>query len=472
MKQPLSSRLETAVFATFLLTLLWAPLPFASNRPWATALLATLLALVFLFYLLATMTGLARPPRNWWQRSRIPLCLVLAVQLWVCAQLLPLPAAWLASISPQAAAWKLPAEFHTISLDPAATHWYLLKSAIVCLGFMLTILLVNSGQRIKLLLATLVASGTLQATYGSFMVLSGLEWGFFVEKYVNQGQATGTFVNRNHFAGYMALCLSAGIALLITLSSSVDQTSWRERTRRLLLVMLGPGLLLQVCLLAMLIALLLSRSRMGIVATLTALCFAAAIAVCIRSRLAPRLLAAAGVAAVTALLLLGWYALPLLADAGQTPDLSSESRFWSLQYASRMLLDFAWTGSGGGSFYGLFPNYQGAEISSFHRHAHNDYLEFGIELGLPALALLAGFVTWCLRSAIALQSPRSSRLQLGIGCCATMACIWAGLHSLVDFNLQIPANSLTLVTLLALIPAAQRLSTAENSQDSLSKTTH
>ena len=68
----------------------------------------------------------------------------------------------------------------------------------------------------KTLLQVLVFSGTFQAAYGAFMVLSGLELGFFVEKYVGQGVATGTFVNRNHFAGYLVMCLSAGIGLLLS----------------------------------------------------------------------------------------------------------------------------------------------------------------------------------------------------------------------------------------------------------------
>ena len=32
-----------------------------------------------------------------------------------------------------------------------------------------------------------------------------------------------------------------------------------------------------------------------------------------------------------------------------------------------------------------------------------------------------------------------------------MACLWAGLHALVDFNLQIPAISLTFISLLGLL---------------------
>ncbi|MCX2980389.1 O-antigen ligase domain-containing protein [Halieaceae bacterium IMCC14734] len=460
MKQAPGKRLETALFAAFMLTLVWAPLPFASNRPWATALLAALLVLIALAYLLATMSAMLPVARSRWRRCRIPLLLLLPVQIWACIQLIPLPSEWLQWLSPQAALWHLPAAYQTLSLDPAATRWFLIESTIVVLGFTLTVALVHSRRRVRLLLATLVFSGTLQAIYGSFMVLSGIEWGFFVEKYVNEGQATGTFINRNHFAGYMALCLSAGGALLISLQQNTGIRSWRERTRQLLQQILGPELLLRVCLLAMFIGLLLSRSRMGNAAFLAALCAAALVATCVWGKLQPRRVLVAGALSAVGLALALWFArghlLPL-----QMPDVATEARYWSFQYAYQMLLDFRWTGSGGGSFYGLFPNYQGPEVDSFHRHAHNDYLEFGIELGLPALGLLLLFVGWAMRQALRMQSHTSDRLQRGVGFGITMACLWGGLHALVDFNLQIPAISLTLISLLGVIPAVLGATTSK-----------
>ena len=39
---PPASKLEAVLFAGYMATLVWAPLPFASNRVWAGALLAAL----------------------------------------------------------------------------------------------------------------------------------------------------------------------------------------------------------------------------------------------------------------------------------------------------------------------------------------------------------------------------------------------------------------------------------------------
>ena len=89
----------------------------------------------------------------------------------------------------------------------------------------------NSAARLRLLLSVLVFSGTFQAVYGALMVLSGLELGFFVEKYAGLGVATGTFVNRNHLAGYLVMCLAAGTGLLMSQLATDVATSLRDRLR-------------------------------------------------------------------------------------------------------------------------------------------------------------------------------------------------------------------------------------------------
>ena len=78
----------------------------------------------------------------------------------------------------------------SISLDREYGKYYLLQGCTYTAGFFLTVALVNTHQRVKTLLQVLVFSGTFQGAYGAFMVLSGLELGFFVEKYVGQGVTT------------------------------------------------------------------------------------------------------------------------------------------------------------------------------------------------------------------------------------------------------------------------------------------
>ena len=93
------------------------------------------------------------------------------------------------------------------------------------------------------------------------MVLSGLELGFFVKKYASYGSATGTFVNRNHFAGYLVLCSAAGIALLLSDRTRYAWSSRRDALRSLLGFLLSPTFRWRAFLALIIVGLILSRSR-------------------------------------------------------------------------------------------------------------------------------------------------------------------------------------------------------------------
>jgi len=86
----------------------------------------------------------------------------------------------------------------------------------------------------------------------------------------------------------------------------------------------------------------------------------------------------------------------------------------------------------------------------FYKHAHNDYLQFAAEFGLPGLAMLAAIVLLSLWQAARAQLERHDRMLRGLGCGVLMAIVALLIHSAVDFNLQIPANAATFVVILAM----------------------
>ena len=451
-------KLEPVLFALYLAILVWAPLPFASNRIWGGALLALLVGLVLIGWFLLYATGRVQLNADVWRRARIPLALLLVVQLWVFIQTQYLPRSVVEFLSPQAYQWHIREGWLSISLDREQSKYYLLRGLTFTAGFFLTLALVNTHDRVKTLLQVLVFSGTFQAAYGAFMVLSGLELGFFVEKYVGQGVATGTFVNRNHLAGYLVMCLSAGIGLLLSQLATGAAPGWRERFRRWLRLLLSSKIRLRIYLAVMVVALVLTQARMGNIAFFTALGLAGAVALYAGRRFSLRIVAFLASLFVVDMLILGrWFGFDkLLARLEQTnPEL--EGRVWSNAYTLDYLQAFPLTGSGGGSFYGIFPNFQSPTLEGFHVHAHNDYLEFAAELGLPAAACLAVFVALALRSAYRVQRDRHTPLFKGAAFAVTMTIAWAALHSLTDFNLQIPANALTFVVILALAFVCQGL---------------
>ncbi|HEY0963368.1 MAG TPA: hypothetical protein VGE69_13535, partial [Pseudomonadales bacterium] len=256
--------LSDRLFYGYIAILCWAPLPLASNRPWAW----NLLSLLCLLLAIAAVVQMRAGECSVWTRlkpHRFSICLLALAPLWAMLQILPLPAPLLGTLSPGHASilqiTQLPAM--SISLDAALTRQLALLGLALWLMFVLTLLLLDSPRRMRTLMFALVLSGLFQALYGSFMTLSGLEYGFFTPKTAYLGMATGTFVNRNHLAGYLELCLAVGIGLLIASMATQQHRRWRDRVRAALDTLLGPKIRLRVFLALMVVALVLTRSRMG-----------------------------------------------------------------------------------------------------------------------------------------------------------------------------------------------------------------
>jgi O-antigen ligase len=87
--------------------------------------------------------------------------------------------------------------------------------------------------------------------------------------------------------------------------------------------------------------------------------------------------------------------------------------------------------------------------------AHNDYLQYLAELGalgfLVGLVLVLRLFTKTLRAAI--DGPSTDRRYVSLACTGSFVAIL--LHSLVDFNLYIPANAMLLAWIAGLAASSQ-----------------
>jgi O-antigen ligase len=106
-------------------------------------------------------------------------------------------------------------------------------------------------------------------------------------------------------------------------------------------------------------------------------------------------------------------------------------------------------GSGLGSFDLVFPRYSGAGLIGRYTHAHNDYVQFASETGIVGFSLLGLLVLMSFIAALRAQYVRHDPLLRGISFGSMMAIIALMIHSAVDFNLQIPANALAFMLVLA-----------------------
>ena len=403
------------------LVLFTLPLPFAGNVDWAWPLFC---AAVFfmLFYELKTSVY----PLVLTKASPVWLLLLVA-QLWVIIQSLLLD------------------NRHDIQHS-------LLQGLGLVAFFVLTLLLLTTRERIKRAIWVVILAASFQAVYGALMVLSGLEWSFFTEKSSYQGKATGTFINRNHLAGYLEMSLALGIGFLLSQSARY-RGSWRQRLRQTIDTILSPKVIMRLLLAVMVIALVLTRSRMGNTAFFASLMITGALALLLmknRSRATTVLLTSLLVIDVA---IVGtFFGVEKVAERLQNTSVEKESRDEVARDTYQMWQQNPALGIGAGSYQYTYPAYRSADVTvrGLYDHAHNDYLQFLAEFGLPGFIALMLAAGWCGWLGLVAMRKRHSNLMKGLGFASTMGLLAIAIHSSVDFNLQIPANAFMFVFLMAM----------------------
>ena len=391
------------------------------------------------------------------QRARPVFFLFCLWLLWILFQITPLPAGIVEILSPEAAARYAalpgaPPGWMTLSVEPHATQSGFLKSLAYILVFSLALLLVTTHKRVQQLAYVLILSGLFQAVYGSLMTMSGLEYGFFIKKTTSLGHVSGTFTNRNHLAGYLVMCLSTGIGIMIANLDHRTGFSWKQRLHYLVQLSLSAKFRLRLTLVIMVIALVMTHSRMGNSAFFASLLSTGLIALLLyRHALRSTIILIASLVIIDIFIVGTWFGVEEVVERlGQT-SLESEHRDETDVHVLDQWQDYRLTGSGLGSFYAVFPKYKNElEAGGFYRHAHNDYLEFASETGIIGLALLGMIMIWTMGVALVAQYRRGDPLMRGISFAAIMGITAILIHSTVDFNLQIPANALTFMLLMAM----------------------
>lgn len=427
-------------FYAYLGLILWLPVPWGSNVVWAWSLMEAWILILSLVWLIQYFRSTVFLTRSFIRAWPVTVCLLLTL-LWVEFQTLALPVNLLGALSPQALDIHSSTQsYPSLSLDVHATRSGALKTLSYLLLFCLTLLLVNSGQRVRMLARTIVFSGFLQAGYGALIAL------------IYGGSATGTFVNRNHFAGYLSICLAVGIGLMLAELSTRAASDWRERTRRLLTTLLGSKAYIRLALVVMVIALVLTHSRMGNVAFFLSLTLMGGFYLFVVRRITRgTVIFFISLLVIDVVIVGNFFGIEQVAERLQQTSTTTTLRDDLAQDTWMIVRDFPLAGTGAGSFYSVYPSYNSGAVGTlFFQHAENDYLQFASEFGLGAFALLGFSLLVSLSVAIRAQLRRRNDLMKGMGFTAAMAILALLIHSTADFNLQIPANAATIMVILAL----------------------
>jgi len=432
------------LFVFYLALILWAPIPLGSNRAWSWALLAFWVLVLALAWLAGFIRGKYALPTIVREARPMLLCALLWLG-YVWLQLLPLPVAILELLSPEAARWQLAAAAPDtlgavpLTLDRYATLEAACKSTAYLAFFALTLILLNNRERIRVAAYVVIASGVLQALYGVLSRFQNLnDW------------AAGTFANRNHYAAYLVICLSVGIGVLIANLSGEKSPSWKHFFRNLIQWIISAKMALRLGLVIMVIALVLTRSRMGNSAFFVSLLISGAIGLLLAKRATKSMvILLVSLIAIDAFIVGTYFGAKHIVEKIAQTSVETEDRGEVAGYALRMWKDYPVFGSGLGSFHVVFPRYSAEGTKVSYTHAHNDYLEFAAEVGLLGLSLLGLMVSMSFAVALRAQFQRRDPLMRGLSFSAIMGILALMIHSFVDFNLQIPANALTFMLVLA-----------------------
>lgn len=430
----------------FLLLVVWLPLPNGSNRYWSWALLELWVFALAAWWLVEFARGKCH--RSPALRAAWPALVACALWLaYVWFQLLPLPVQILGVLSPTAAhwhaaaAWPVPVAFAPLTLDRAATLDGALKSTAYVAFFALGLAILDRRTRISLAAYALVASGFVQALLGAWAALAG-----------DPGAvARGSFVNRNHFAGYLEMCLALGIGLLMGgLAGHDGERTWRQFFRDALAWIVSSRMQLRLALTVMVIALVLSRSRMGNTAFLSSLLVTGAIAFVLSGRVKKTLAWLLATLVMVDIIIIGaYFGVEKVVERIESTEVVEDRVPLALK-AFGLWRENPVFGTGLGSFEMVFTPHKTDEMTMRADHAHNDYLEFGVETGIVGMALAGSLVLLSFVAALRAARVRRDPLMRGLAFGSIMGILSLMIHGTVDFNLQIPANAMTFMLVLAL----------------------
>ena len=428
--------------------LVWLPVPLGSNRPWAWLILQiSAFSLVLACVLLNRHNEYLGLKKTSW-----PIVLWLAFIVLSFMQIIPLPLGLLEWLGPDRTnqAFGSALTWQYLSTDPGQSQVSFIKTLSYFCVFLSCLMLINDEKQLRRLLIVMVLSGTLQAIYGVLEILSGSGVSLVFDLPVSES-ATGSFVYKNHFANFLMLCLSAGIGLMMMDIQNHKAQKIQDWRIAAIDTLLADKTLIRLCLAIMVIALVMSRSRMGNTAF-----FSAMIVVGIFTFLLEKKKSRGLVILLVSMLVIDlfivskWFGLEKVQQRLVETSFSDETRDEVLVDSLAIVGDYPLFGTGGGSFYSVFPSYKNAVINAFYDHAHNDYLELTIEYGLIGLAILGLLLLFALLKAVKALKDNVSPLSKGCAFACLMAYIGMLIHISVDFPLQAPANAVYFVVFIAL----------------------
>ena len=443
-------------FAGFLMaTLAWGVLAFGAVYPWAYWPLALAAAGLGVWGLAVT---------NAWHDGRVrSVARVLgAVAIAIVVQILAIPTTWVARWSPGVDRFFTHYEIgyragthQSLSIAPEHTTVALLlflAFAVLLLGLMRGIRLIS----FEWLAANLIALGVALALVAVVQAAlinkdDPLVYGFWRPEY--GASPFGPFINKNHFAGWMVMLLPIALSYIVAMIAKAKRPHHLDSMGTLrwaLAVDSGRLVLVAVSLLIMIMAVVLTGSRSGMVSAALALAVLGVLLWTRPETRAARRLMTGGVLALGGGAVL-WAGLATTLSRFGGAGSAFSGRWGAWQDTAHIVRDFLAFGTGIGTYGRAMLVYQTVDRTSIYAQAHNDYLQLlaegGLLVAVPAVIAVAVIIKTIWRR---LRSADDDTLTRWLRAGAVAGLVGITAQSIVEFSLQMPGNTVMFVVLLSL----------------------
>jgi O-antigen ligase/tetratricopeptide (TPR) repeat protein len=357
-----------------------------------------------------------------------------------------------------------------LSLYPNSTRHDLGLLVAAVAAFFLASRLFSTPQGLVGLLAVISMNGAALAFFG---LAQQLRWNglLFGSVPLTEGGAPfASFVNRNSGAGFLNICLGAAIGLTIWTfarttagetgdpngDSSTSDTGRPLRIGQLIAELTVAKLAMLSVTIVIFAGVVCSLSRGAwISATAASAVAVITFAVCHRAWIRASLWIAV---AVLGLAIVAWAGrmdvveqrFASLWDHGNRPD--SRLAHWENGLATAR--NFAFLGSGLGTYRYVYRLHEQNASQSWFYHAENQYLEAFVEAGLVGLSLMLGTICLVAVACWRLVQRPTNTVAFAAGLGGLFALASQGVHAGFDFGLYMPANMAVLAMICGAICGA------------------
>lgn len=432
------------------------PILFGAVQPWVRAVFECLIFATFVIAYWKSALENYRPGKVFYLTAGLFF-------IWTLFQFLPLPHGILKAVNAfhyglleQAAVLTgSEGDCHAISVLPLQSlDWWIFLLSLAGFFIVLRNRLVNRRDLNRVIFLMIVVA-LVESFYGILQVLVPSMGVLWVDDVGCLGNARGTFINRNHFAGFINMIWPLGLAWIMV--GKLNSNRKESRKIRFFLEAsndIHKQIVVIILVVLMILSLVFSASRAGITSAVLAF-IVFSLLIYFRNRKKNRrfLIVASGILGLFFLYGLRIGFERIIERFLQLGEHISRIDYWK---DSLVLLGKKPLGIGLGNFEDVFRPFFSLPKSAFSivDHLHNDYLQLLIEAGWPGFVLLAGgfFYFLCRSFFLAIKNGKELsdyRFFMGIG--ALSGLVSMGFHSLFDFNLRIPANCVYFLTLMAVV---------------------